>query len=427
MTQLEEIKFPAMWKVTKLGKHTKRSQYGLSMKGQANGDLPILRMNCQLDGATVFRDLQWVSPDLKTVAAFLLEPGDLLFNRTNSYELVGRMSLFESARRAVFASYLIRITLDKKVWCPRFVNLYFQHPSTQARLKTLASRGVSQCNINANKLKEFPVPKPPLPEQRKIAAVLGKVWEAVEVEEALARNARDLKKSLMRRLFTRGLKDEPVKETEIGTVPESWDVRPIGGFSKLQSGGTPARGIKEYWNEGTIPWVKTGEVNYRMIHETEEKITPTGLANSAARVFPAGTLLIAMYGQGVTRGKVAILGIDAATNQACAAILPDGTLDTGYLYYWLEKSYEELRQRSHGAQQMNLNAQLVSGFEVAHPKELADQREIARILRVVDEKIAVHEGKRDAYRALFKTLLHKLMTAEIRVADLDIETEEVGP
>ena len=91
---------------------------------------------------------------------------------------------------------------------------------------------------------------------------------------------------------------------------------------RLVAGGTPERDNPAYWHEGTIPWVKTGEVDYCVITDTEEKITQSGLDNSAAKLLPSGTVLVAMYGQGITRGKVAMLGIEAATNQACVGLIP---------------------------------------------------------------------------------------------------------
>src|SRR5947199_90724 len=98
-------------------------------------------------------------------------------------------------------------------------------------------------------------------------------------------------------------------------LPEGWDVFPLGEHHAVGSGGTPSRSVHAFWNGGTIPWVKTTEVNYCVIRETEERITQAGLESSAAKLLPAGTLLMAMYGQGVTRGKVAILGVEAACNQ----------------------------------------------------------------------------------------------------------------
>jgi type I restriction enzyme, S subunit len=152
-------------------------------------------------------------------------------------------------------------------------------------------------------------------------------------------------------------------------VPTSWTVTSLGDQAKLQSGGTPARDRPEYWSKGDIPWVKTGEIDYRIILTTEERITQEGLRNSAAKIFPKGTLLMAMYGQGVTRGKVGLLGIDAATNQACAAITPhdEQSVSTRFLYYYLQFHYETLRQMGHGANQRNLNSALIKGFCFAFP------------------------------------------------------------
>ncbi len=165
-----------------------------------------------------------------------------------------------------------------------------------------------------------------------------------------------------------------------------------------------------------------------MITETEERITQAGLDNSSAKVFPAGTLLMAMYGQGVTRGRVGILGIAAATNQACAAIMPhsEGQVSTGFLYYFLEFHYENLRQRGHGANQTNLSMTLLKQFPVYYPGH-QDQQAIIELLRAVDEKHAIHERGRAASSELFRTLLHHLMTAQVRVRDLDLSALGVTP
>jgi type I restriction enzyme S subunit len=224
----------------------------------------------------------------------------------------------------------------------------------------------------------------------------------------------------MRELFTRGLRGEPQKETEIGPVPEGWEVSTIGAHHSVVSGGTPSRANTAFWSGGTIPWVKTTEVDYCVITETEEHITPLGLESSAAKMLPAGTLLMAMYGQGVTRGKVAILGIEAACNQACAAIMPkDGTVLPRYLYHFLTWRYEAIRSHAHGGQQQNLNLEIVRELALTFPQSQNEQSDIVTILDAIDRKIELHRKKREVLEELFKALLHKLMTGEIRVDELD--------
>ena len=230
-----------------------------------------------------------------------------------------------------------------------------------------------------------------------------------------------LKRAAMHTLFTRGLRGEAQKETEIGPVPESWELKLISDHFAVVSGGTTSRRVQEFWMDGTIPWVKTTEVDYFVIRKTEEYITRAGLKQSTAKVLPPGTLLLAMYGQGVTRGKVAILGIEATCNQACAAISPnDGAVDSKYLYHFLLFRYESIRQLAHGGQQQNLNLEIVRNLPIPIPPDKDLQVEVVDILDAIDLKIDLHRRKRAVLDELFKALLRKLMTGEIRVGELDL-------
>lgn len=306
-----------------------------------------------------------------------------------------------------------------------FAFLFFAMQESKDRLASLGS-GTTFQSINKNTLEDFEIPYPSKPEQAKIAAVLWMVQKAVEVQDKLVRTTRELKAAAMQSLFNRGLCNEPLKETEIGPVPESWEIVPVSSHFRAVAGGTPSRSNPAYWIGGTIPWVKTGEVDYVVISDTEEKITAAALKDSAAKMIPSGAVLVAMYGQGVTRGKVAMLGIEATTNQACVALLPHtNEVRPDFLYAYLTFSYERLRSLAHGGQQQNLNAELIKSFSLPKPGE-DEQREISRILQTLDRKIALHEKKRAALQDLFQTLLHQLMTARIRVHELDIDTSEVA-
>ncbi len=160
-------------------------------------------------------------------------------------------------------------------------------------------------------------------------------------------------------------------------VSPDWPVVQVGDVASIRSGGTPDRSNDAYWG-GTIPWIKTGQIDFDVIQSADEFITQAGLENSAARMFPAGTILMAMYGQGVTRGRVAILGIDATTNQACAAIeVASPSIDRDFLYWSLAGKYLELRaiSESRGGNQSNLNSQLIRDVKIPLP-DLETQRAI---------------------------------------------------
>jgi len=201
MTEIGEI--PESWEVKKIEDFLKESIYGLSIRGQIKGNYPILRMNCQIDGMVVFDDLQFVDLDAKMFEKFRLMDGDLLFNRTNSHDLVGRMAVYHSDHEAVFASYLIRLRLDQLHADPDFVNYYFNRNDTQARIKTLASRGVSQSNISASKLKTFEMPLPSnLDEQTEVAGIFKEVDGKVRMHELKKSCLQDLFKTTLNKLMT---------------------------------------------------------------------------------------------------------------------------------------------------------------------------------------------------------------------------------
>ncbi len=257
--------------------------------------------------------------------------------------------------------------------------------------------------------------------QIRVAAALDQIERACTLEQMADAETTRMRRLAMRELFTRGLRGEPQKETETGLVPASWEVRRLGDDHDIAGGGTPLRSVAAYWDRGTIPWVKTGEVNYSVIMGTSEHITQEGLDNSSARLLPPGTLLIAMFGQGVTRGRVAILGIEATCNQACAALRPrNDRINTRFLYHVLTSKYQDLRQLAHGGQQQNLNIDIVRNFQVAVPSTTGEQEEIVAILDAIDRKIDLHRRKKTVLEELLKSLLHKLMTGEISVADLDL-------
>jgi type I restriction enzyme S subunit len=201
MTEIGEI--PKSWTSTRMEDILDESLYGLSMRGQMAGRYPILRMNCQVDGMVVFEDLQYVDLDARTFEKFRLVEGDLLFNRTNSHDLVGRMAVCHAARDAVFASYLIRLRLDRRSAVPDFINYYFNMNATQVRVKILASRGVSQSNISASKLKTFEIPLPSnLDEQGDIVVTLKAVDRKIQLHESKKFTLQDLFKTTLNKLMT---------------------------------------------------------------------------------------------------------------------------------------------------------------------------------------------------------------------------------
>ena len=157
-----------------------------------------------------------------------------------------------------------------------------------------------------------------------------------------------------------------------------WIVEPLSKICKTTSGGTPSRKNTEYFFNGTIPWVKSGELENNIIMDAEEYITEGAIQNSSAKVFPKGTLLIALYG--ATIGKLAFLGIDAATNQAVCGIFKNDKVDLKYLYYFLLFSRPNLVKQGQGGAQPNISQTILKRLMVPYPVDIGEQqRVVARI------------------------------------------------
>ncbi|HEX5074445.1 MAG TPA: restriction endonuclease subunit S [Gemmatimonadaceae bacterium] len=194
-------RLPISWDVSTIGDVAVTTQYGLSVRGQAKGAYPLLRMNCQEAGRVHYRDLQFVDLDDPTFNTFRLERGDLLFNRTNSIEHVGRTAIVDDERPAVFASYLVRLRVEAQRCLPRFLNQFMNWPTTQLEIKKLASRAVGQANINASKLRTVRFPLPGLEEQREIVEILEAIDRKAELARLKQRVLDDLFRALLHKLM----------------------------------------------------------------------------------------------------------------------------------------------------------------------------------------------------------------------------------
>ena len=151
-------------------------------------------------------------------------------------------------------------------------------------------------------------------------------------------------------------------------ISSDYPIYKVKALCKVGSGGTPSRTTKKYY-DGNIPWIKTGEVLNNIILDTEEKITQDAIDNSSAKLYPKGSLIMAMYGQGETRGRTAKLGIDAATNQACAVLygINNSMVLTDYLWYYLQFRYDDIRSMASGNNQPNLNAEKIKNYDIVVP------------------------------------------------------------
>ena len=174
----------------------------------------------------------------------------------------------------------------------------------------------------------------------------------------------------------------------------------LGDICTIQSGGTPSRHNKAYWDDGTIPWVKISDIKDKYLDATEERITKLGLENSSAKIFPAGTILYTIF---ATLGEVCILNIEAATNQAISGIqLESEQVDKNYLYHYLSSLKSTVNNIGRGVAQNNINMTILRNFEIPLPP-LEEQRKIAAVLDKVSDLIAKRRTQLDKLDELVKS------------------------
>ena len=277
-------------------------------------------------------------------------------------------------------------------------------------------------------VRELEIPVPPRVEQEKIAAILWKLQRAIATQDRLIAATGDLKQSAMQRLFTHGLRGEPLKDTEIGLMPGSWSVASLGDFGRIGNGSTPKKTMPAYWQNPTTPWLTSAKVHDGIIRSADQFISEIAVKECHLPVVPAGSLLVAITGQGKTLGNSALVEFDTTINQHLAYVRFDreGVVPE-YAYQFMQSRYEELQAvgRAGGSTKAALTCAFLRSYRLPFPP-VDEQRDIAAALTTIDRKLAHHRAKRAALDALFQTILHQLMTAQIRVAELEIDTSGVA-
>lgn len=248
-------------------------------------------------------------------------------------------------------------------------------------------------------------------EQTKIADFLSSLDELIDVSNQKLIALQRHKKGLTQELFPAEGEALPRRRFPGFESASEWNTSTLGAIADISSGGTPSRTKADYWG-GDIPWITTTLVNFGRITTAKEFITENGLRNSSAKLFSKNTILMAMYGQGKTRGQVAILGIDAAINQACAAITLKSGMNTQFVFQYLAARYEQIRKISNSGGQENLSGELVKKIPVSYPDiDGGEQQRIADCLYSVDELITAQAKKVDALRVHKKGLMQALFPA----------------
>jgi type I restriction enzyme S subunit len=346
----------AAWPLARLGDLLNQAAYGTSVKcSDTPSGIPVLRMgNVRYDGSLDLADLKYARLPNTDIIKFGLEPGDVIFNRTNSKELVGKTGLWDGRFKAAAASYFIRIRINREIVLPEWVWLYMNSPSTKRRLFETARGAIGQANINSEELKAFVLPLPPLDEQRRIVGLLDRAAEIRRRADAARAKARAIIPALFLDTF-----GDPASN------PRGWPIRALGDLGELDRGRSRhrPRNAPELYG-GPFPFVQTGDVaNSRgRIRRHEQTYSEQGLAQS--RIWPAGTLCITIA---ANIGKTGILEFNACFPDSIVGFTACAEVTSEFIQATLHFMQAEIEARAPQAAQKNINLQVLRGLAIPCP------------------------------------------------------------
>jgi len=421
--EFEKIQFPKDWTIKAIRdvySFTKKPR-GLDLTKNGNS-IPFFPMEKIPFNSVYARE--YVLKDAKKIGSgTYIENGDFLLAKiTPSFEN-GKQAIVKIESDFGYATTEVIPIQDIDGISDKFFLFYLlRHPEIRSDLAGKMEGSTGRQRLNKEVLGDRLIPFPPLYEQKKIAYILSTVQRAIEQQEQIIQLTIELKKALMHKLFTEGLYGEPQKQTEIGPVPESWTVINIGDIGKCITGTTPKTKVDQYYTPQECDFIAPADLgNTKYVYESEKKISKKGL--EVSRPLPKDSIMCVCIGSSI--GKVGMTWKEhSSTNQQINSIVCSGSYNPHFVCYLLDYYSEYWKGFSTFGPVPILNKSRFESINIPVTQNITEQQEIAQGLTAFDNKLEFHEKKKALLNDLFRTLLNQLMTAQIRVHDIDFEALE---
>ncbi len=395
----------------------------------------VRNTNFTNEGILDLRDVAELDVETKQLASRTLQRGDIIIERSGGgpKQAVGRVCYFDATGELPYSfsnfTSVIRV-LDPACLLPRYVHYRLLHLYKDGYTEGLQHATTGIRNLDFSSYLKTEIPVLPMPEQQKIAAILWKLQRAIATQDRLLKATRDLKQSAMQRLFTHGLRGEPLKDTEIGLVPESWDIEEVRAIATIKGGKRLPKGVPLSITHTPFPYIRVTDFSENSVDTSAIRFVPPEVQPQIARyIISTNDVYISIAGSIGLVGMVPPQLDGANLTENAARLLAGKRIDPAFLMRFLSSDLGQSQINSFTSKnaQPKLALTRIDDIRAPVPKQLSEQRDIAAALATIDRKLAHHQRKRAALDALFQSTLHQLMTAQIRVADLDIDTSEVIP
>ena len=417
---------PKDWPIIRLEDVTEKVGSGATPKGgkesYRNSGISLIRSLNIYDYVFNYDNLAFISDDQASkLRNVIVEEDDILLNITGAS--VARCTIVPSSvLPARVNQHVAIIRLKKKLVNPRFLLYTLNSGSYKNYLLNIAQTGATREALTKDDILNFNIPVPPKSLQDRIADILSAYDELIDNNNRRIALLEQMAEQIYKEWFVRFRFPGYENTKLVKGIPEGWEVVKIKDIYNTSSGGTPSR--KDYLNyqNGTINWVKTGELKDSFVFDSEEKITDKGVQSSSAKLFPSNTVIVAMYG--ATIGQLGILVNSAATNQACCALLPKAdTFSPWYIYFFLKNYRAELVGMSMGAAQQNISQNEIRKVNILKPVSYVLEK-FNKNIEPIFECIKTLKSKNTVLKNTRDLLLPRLISGQLSVEA--VEQEEVA-
>jgi len=390
------------WNSLSLGKLTLSSDYGTSKKTNDNTGIPVLRMGNMKDGKIVLDNLVFLELENSEFQRLKLYPGDILINRTNSADLVGKVSIFDLDGDYVCASYIVRFKINQEIINPYYLNYYMNMSDSQNRIKTIATQAIQQANINPTTLKKSFIVKFPKSkhEQDKIVKIISTWDKAIELKEKLIDEKKKQKAGLMQKLLTGNVR--------FTGFNDAWEEVKFGKVFKFLN--------KERVSEPQNYKLLTVKLHLKGIEATEKYPNDTKNGRPYYLREP-NEILIGR--QNYHNGGIGIVPSNMKNYIASNAISSLTTIkgDLMFLFYYISNVdfYKRVGHMIGGTGQKEISETTMKNLVLRIPKSLEEQKKIGEVLKTADNEIDLLEKELESLKQQKKGLMQLLLTGIIRV------------
>lgn len=413
MTEFGEI--PSEWNINLVKDITTEHKQGYYAKNDYNDNGTYLMRITDLRNQKInFKEMPRIEIDDDIYEQYKVELGDFLFARSGA---IGRYGIYdtEDYPQAVFASYIIRFRFNTSNVNNKYFGYFYESNYCLNQLKAI-TQGSSNININANNIKDLKICLPPLKEQEKIALILSTVDEQIDNVDELIQKNKELKKGLMQQLLTKGIGHTKFKKTEIGEIPEEWDIKKLGDICEVKGGKRLPKGYQLEDENNGFPYIRVADMYMGGIKLEDIKYVPKNIVEKIKNYkISKNDLFISVAGTLGIVGKVPEV-LDGANLTENADKLCDIKINKLYLMKVLQSELVQsiIDSEKTTNAQPKLALTRIKEFLIPVPSN-EEQKKIAAILSKVDENIEEYENKKQKFEELKKGLMQELLTGKIRV------------